>query len=237
MPGGGRDRKEPLFCLTDCSALACCWHFLRRCFEGNQCIALPDHVILLYACSKGLAGSMQIPEINTPRLLLRRWLPTDFPNYASLSADPEVMKYLGGQVLDEQGAWRKMAYFIGHWELAGFGCWAVEEKATGEFIGRVGFNQPHGWPGFEIGWTLARGCWGKGYATEAASVLLEYAFTQMKKSRVISVIQPENLSSIAVARKLGESYQGTDVVKGIDVHIYGITKVDWQKRQREADFS
>ena len=71
-------------------------------------------------------------------------------------------------------AWRNMAMVLGHWQLRGFGLWAVEEQERGVLAGRVGCWQPEGWPGLEIGWTLRRSFWGMGYATEAARAALEW---------------------------------------------------------------
>ena len=82
---------------------------------------------------------MIVPVIETERLLLRGLSAEDFNAYADMVADPEVTRYLGvGQPLTRWDAWRQMAIFIGHWELRGFGIWAVEERATGRFLGRIG---------------------------------------------------------------------------------------------------
>ena len=85
-------------------------------------------------------------------------------------------KVLGGKTFDRLETWRHMAFMVGHWQLRGYGPWAVEEKASGELVGRVGFLNPEGWPAFELGWTLARKFWGRGYATEAARRALDYGF-------------------------------------------------------------
>jgi RimJ/RimL family protein N-acetyltransferase len=130
---------------------------------------------------------MAIPRLETARLILREWQEGDFDAYARLCADPEVMRYLGGKTFSVLEAWRHMAYLVGHWALRGFGHWAVEEKATGQFVGRLGFQEPQGWPGFEVGWTLAKDRWGRGYATEGATTALDYAFSTMGRARVISL--------------------------------------------------
>ena len=162
--------------------------------------------------------------LETERLILRRWREDDFEAYASLCADPQVMRYLGGKTFDRTEAWRHLAMMIGHWQLRGYGLWAVEEKATGQFAGRIGFLNPEGWPGFELGWTLKREFWGKGYATEGARRALEYAFKELDKQHVISLIHPENLSSIRVAERLGEMLEGTATIMGIDVLVYGVDR-------------
>lgn len=168
---------------------------------------------------------MNGPVLETDRLTLRMWREQDFEQYAAMCADPEIMRYLGGgEPLNRFDAWRHMAFLIGHWDLLGYGHWAVEEKASGAFAGRVGFLNPAGWPGFEIGWTLGRNFWGKGYATEAARRALEFAFEELDKSHVISLIHPDNEASIRVAERLGEKLEGNTELLGHNVLIYGIDR-------------
>ena len=115
---------------------------------------------------------ISIPTLETPRLLLRQFRQNDSDALAALHADPEVMKYLGdGKPKARAETWLMMASYLGHWELRGFGLWAVEERATDEFIGRIGLLNPEGWPGLEVAWTLARDRWGKGFATEGAKAV------------------------------------------------------------------
>ena len=168
--------------------------------------------------------------LETERLILRRWREDDFEAYASLCADPQVMRYLGGKPFTRLEAWRHMAFLIGHWQLRGYGHWAVEEKASGRVIGRLGFLNPQGWPGFEVGWTLSRESWGKGYASEGARHALHYAFTEMGRDHVISLIHPENKASIKVAERMGEKPEGKTEVMGVPVVIYGISKETWERR-------
>jgi RimJ/RimL family protein N-acetyltransferase len=163
-------------------------------------------------------------QLETDRLILRMWREEDFEAYEKLCADPEVMRFLGGKALDRLEAWRSMAFLVGHWELRGYGHFVVEEKATGEFAGRIGFMNPGGWPAFEIGWTLARQFWGRGYAIEGARRALAYAFDELDKEHVISLIHPQNTSSIKVAERLGEKEEGKTEIFGHEVLIYGIDR-------------
>jgi RimJ/RimL family protein N-acetyltransferase len=163
--------------------------------------------------------------LQTERLILRMFSEEDFAQHAAICADPEVTRFLGeGRPLTRGEAWRHMAMMLGHWQLRGFGPWAVEERATGSFIGRIGFFNPEGWPGFELGWVLARDCWGKGYAGEGARRALDYAFKEMGRDHVISLIHPENLASMKVAERLGEKLEGETEVFGHAVLIYGISR-------------
>ncbi|MFN2577324.1 MAG: GNAT family N-acetyltransferase [Pyrinomonadaceae bacterium] len=176
---------------------------------------------------------MQMKEVTleTERLLLRWFRETDFPQYFAMSSDPEVMRFLGGKAQTEIEAWKSMAAFMGHWYFRGFGVWAVEEKSTGTLVGRIGFMHPAGWPGFELGWTLARESWGKGYATEGAGRAMEYAFNEMRRERLISLIAQDNINSIKVAERLGETVQGETEFLGRIVAIYGISHDEWLSRQ------
>jgi RimJ/RimL family protein N-acetyltransferase len=169
--------------------------------------------------------------LETERLTLRMWREDDFEDYAHICADADVMRYLGGKPLTRHEAWRHMAFLIGHWHLLGYGHWAVEEKASGRVIGRLGFLNPEGWPGFEIGWTLGRESWGKGYASEAAQRALRYAFTEMNREHVISLIHPDNKASIKVAERLGETLEGRMELFDHEVLIYGIDRTVWQAAQ------
>ena len=173
---------------------------------------------------------MNFPSIETPRLLLRQFVKQDFASYAEICSDAEVMRYIGeGRPFSPGEAWRNMATMIGHWYLRGYGNWAVEERETGSLVGRIGFWNPEGWPGFELGWLLARNHWGKGFAAEGARAALDYAFVNLEQPHVISVIRPDNSRSIQVAERLGEKYESKVLILGEDALIYGISRSDWQR--------
>lgn len=163
-------------------------------------------------------------QLETDRLLMRMWGNDDFEAYFQICSDPEVMRYLGGKTFDRLEAWRHMAFIVGHWQLRGYGHWAVEEKASGELVGRIGFLNPEGWPAFELGWTLARKFWGRGYASEGARRALAYAFDELGKDHVISLIDPQNQNSIKVAERLGERLEGRTDLLGRELLIYGIDR-------------
>ncbi len=169
--------------------------------------------------------------LETERLLLREFRESDADAYAEMLGDAEVMRFLGGRPLPRAEAWRNMAMVIGHWHLRGYGFWAVEERASGEMVGRVGCWYPEGWPGLEVGRTLCRQFWGRGYATEAARASLEYAFTRLNQTHVISLIAPDNAASIRVAERLGERPEGEWDVFGTKVIIYGIGREGWEARR------
>jgi len=144
----------------------------------------------------------------------------DFEQYAEIHMDAEVTKFTARAHLDRLDAWKHMAMIVGHWHLRGFGMWGVFTRDTELLVGRVGFHQPDGWPAFELGWTMGRASWGKGYAPEAARACLDYAFEVLQHERVISLIDPANVSSIRVAEKIGETLEDEVVIQGHRLLMY-----------------
>jgi RimJ/RimL family protein N-acetyltransferase len=159
---------------------------------------------------KGLAALGSGVGLQTPRLILRQFQEQDLDPLAAMYADPEMMRYLGtGATFSRGETWRAISGILGHWLLRGYGMWAVAERETGLMVGRVGFINPEGWPGFELGWVIDRGRWGRGYAPEAAAVALKYARDTLRQDRVISLIRPGNAASIRVAEKIGGRLDGS----------------------------
>ena len=172
--------------------------------------------------------SEQVPRLSTSRLYLRALGAADLDAYAAMMSDADVTRHLGdGRTLDRAESWRQLALFIGHWELRGFGMWGVEERETGRFLGRIGCYEPEGWPGFEIGYVLARDAWGRGYAREGAAAALTFAQRVLGKTSVISLIRPANTASIAVAASLGARRTGRVEFLGGESAIY--TYPQWLK--------
>ena len=171
--------------------------------------------------------TIQVPTLETGRLLLRPLRGSDLDDYAALRADPEVLRYLvgaGQEPWDRGRSSRHMAFLIGHWQVWGTGTWAAEHKESGALLGLVGFSEPEGWPGLELAWALARRYWGHGYATEAAREALAHAFTAWKRERVISLIHPENRASIRVAERIGEKLLDRINHLGQEMLRYGIDR-------------
>lgn len=142
--------------------------------------------------------------LDTPRLRLRRWEGGDLDAFAAMCADPEVMCHTGeGGPLSREEAETVLQALEGHWQLHGFGLWAVVEQATGAVVGRVGLWHPPGWCDVELAWLVDRSRWGRGYATEAARAALAYGFDQHGLDRVISLVPAGHAVSERVATRLG----------------------------------
>jgi RimJ/RimL family protein N-acetyltransferase len=175
-------------------------------------------------------------RLETERLLLRPPAIEDFDAWARLAADEETMRHLGG-VQPRTVAWRNFAFTVGSWHLQGYCGFSVIEKASGNLVGRVGPLQPEGWPGTEVGWTLASAFWGRGYAIEAATAAIDWAFDHLRWSEVIHCIGADNAASIAVATKLGSrklrTVQMPAPYEKMTVDIWGQSRDDWRATRND----
>lgn len=172
----------------------------------------------------------QAQDIDTARLRLRTWRPGDVEALARINADPQVARFVGPQrALTRAETQRGLDALIGHWRVHGFGLWAVEERGSGQLIGRAGLWHPPGWDEPELGWLLDRAWWGRGLATEAAAAGLAYGFAGRAMERIISIIPPDNAASQRVAGKLGMEPAGETTWRGRPVRWYARTRAQWQR--------
>ncbi|WP_076863704.1 GNAT family N-acetyltransferase [Bradyrhizobium mercantei] len=172
------------------------------------------------------------PVIETARLILRPWRASDIAENTRMLSDPETARFITPDhqpITSELKGWRNAAVISGHWALYGFGMFAVEEKSSTRYIGRVGPYCPPEWPGFEVGWGIARECRGKGYAVEAARAAIDWVFATFTLDRIIHCIDPANVASQAVARRLGADNEGPGKLEGEIVDIWVTTRERWRR--------
>ena len=161
-----------------------------------------------------MAGSL--PILESRRFLLRLCGEGDVDHLAALYADPEVMRFYPG-LRSREVAEEQVRKFAEHYEKTGYSMWAVEDKASGEFVGRVGL-----WPldqtsEVELGYMIGRRRWGEGIATETSAVCLEYGFSKLRLPFIAAITVAGNAASRRVMEKLGFRYVRDDRYYGMDV--------------------
>ncbi|MFE9333061.1 GNAT family N-acetyltransferase [Streptomyces sp. NPDC006925] len=151
-------------------------------------------------------------ELLTERLLLRAWRESDLAPWAAMNADPQVREHFPG-VLDRAESDASVARFQADLEARGWGWWAVEVRASGEFIGFAGLDpveEELPVEGVEVGWRLARSAWGHGFATEAGRAALEFGFASLGLPEIVAITPVGNVRSQAVMRRLGMTHDPAD---------------------------
>lgn len=160
-----------------------------------------------------------IPVLETDRLILREGRASDFEPIAAFYADAEASKSVGGP-LSRAEAWGRVAFNRGHWALRGYGNWALEEKATGDYVGWSGLWFPEGFPEREVGWGLIPTKRGRGYATEAAFRARAYVYETLGWETAISLVTDVNVPSARVAERLGATVEGVTRYDGMAFCVY-----------------
>jgi RimJ/RimL family protein N-acetyltransferase len=180
---------------------------------------------------------MLLSAIETERLLLRVPTERDVEPWTAMLTDPAVGRFLGPPLADRQAVEAHLARVLERHEADGFGLLAVERKADARVIGRSGFLvwDRRSWrpttlreagdaSEIEIGWTLARDCWGLGYATEAGAACRDAGFAQLGRDRIAAIIQPENERSQAVAQRLGMApAEDIRTASGFDARVWVVS--------------
>ena len=168
------------------------------------------------------------PTLETDRLILRPIdMDADFKGFCEAYSDPETMRYIGGEVMSPQKTWRAMAMLLGHHYHHGYSFLSVIEKATGQWVGRVGPWNPVNWPAPEVGWTIHPAHTRKGYAKEAGRACIDYVRDELGWPSVAHVISVGNVGSERTAEALGSKrlklLDGLSGLSDEPCHLYGQT--------------
>jgi RimJ/RimL family protein N-acetyltransferase len=159
------------------------------------------------------------PEIKTDRLRLRAHTVADFDAMAAMWADPVVVRHITGKPSTLEESWMRLLRYPGMWALLGHGFWAIEERASGRFVGEGGFAdfkrdiEPR-FDAPEQGWALAPWAHGKGYASEALAAMIGWGEAHFGRRDFMCMISPENVASIRVAEKSGYRETARTIYKG-----------------------
>jgi [ribosomal protein S5]-alanine N-acetyltransferase len=160
----------------------------------------------------------------TERLRVRLWDPqADAEQAFEIYRDPEVQRFIGGKPEESVETQRASLERINakYADIGGgFGFWAIEVKEAGPVVGAMIFKPMLDHDLIEIGWHLARSAWGNGYANEAATGLVRHAFEKAEHDRLVALVDPENVKSANVARRIGMQPAGKIHAYGFDLDMY-----------------
>lgn len=166
------------------------------------------------------------PILTTDRLLLRGHKASDFKDVHELWSDPAVVEYITGKPAIESESWARLLRYVGHWNVAGYGYWVVEDRENGQFFGEVGFadHRRDVQPSFggkpEAGWVMALHAQGRGLATEAVQAALGWADQNLEAERTVCMIVPKHIASCRLASRVGFKASGKANFCGDTVAIY-----------------
>lgn len=188
-----------------------------------------------------------IIEVDTPRLRMRQWRDADREPFAALNADPAVMEFFAG-VESRESSDASIEAWQSQLAARGWSNWALELRASGEFLGFTGLSVPRRVlpfsPCVEVGWRLARRHWGQGYATEAARAALEVGFARLALPEIVSFTAVGNRRSRAVMERIGlrDTHRSFDYPAFPDGHplrrhcLYRLTREEWTKAPAQSGF-
>jgi len=171
--------------------------------------------------------------LTTDRLKFRQLRESDLDALVQINTDPEVMKFIGkGGAKSPEQTHDELRWILKLYETRGYGLWGTILRENGRLIGRCGLIP---WTiedvdELEVAYLLAREYWGQGFATEAASAIIDYAFTQYSCDHLISLIYPDNTASIRVAEKAGMHRHKEVYLFGSDILMYRILRKDWERK-------
>ncbi len=161
--------------------------------------------------------------IESERFFMRPVTFDDLEALVALNSDPEVMRYINqGQGWPREKTVERLQHYLTHWRQHGFGVWVLERKTDSAFLGYCGLMYLEDTPEVEVGFRVPRECWGKGTATEAAKAALGFGFRQLGLTRIVAVVDPDNLASQRVIEKLGLRYEREAFHYGVRLNYYAL---------------
>ncbi len=177
-------------------------------------------------------------EFDTDRLSFRVWRDDHRAPFARMNSDPEVMRFFPAMPTPQQSD-ASIDTWLAQFDAQGWSNWAVELRATGDFIGFIGLSVPRRafafTPCVEVGWRLRRSAWGQGFATEGARACLRQGFERVGLEEIVSFAAVANLPSIAVMERIGMRNANSDflhpaIPQGapLQLHcLYKMTRAEW----------
>lgn len=175
-------------------------------------------------------------EVETERLVLRRWRAADLDDLSVVFAKPEVWWYPHGRgfSVDETRAF--LDGRLDRWKTRGWSQWAVVHREDERLIGFLGLEPPtflpEVMPTVEVGWRLDPDYWGHGLATEGGRAALRFGFDVLRLDEIVSICEPDNVASGRVMERIGMRHarHTTHPALGVDLSVYKILNADWRRQ-------
>ena len=167
------------------------------------------------------SGFDRAPVLETERLVLRGHVASDLQACLPMWNDPIVTRFIGGRAYTLEEVWQRVQRYAGSWALLGYGFWVIEEKTSRKLIGEIGIMdakrdmQPPFGNDLELGWALLPEAHGKGYASEALAVVLDWERRELAGTCLVALIDPDNAPSIKLANKFGFKERSPTVYRGV----------------------
>ncbi len=179
---------------------------------------------------------MDIPTIETPHLVLRAWTAEDASGLHDILQEDGILQYFPNPNPPPRSkADDYIAHQLAHWQLYGYGHWAVVARDDGRVVGWNGLEYLPELGETEVAYLLSRGVWGRGYATEAARAAVEYGFDTAGLAAIIGLVHPENAGSVRVLEKCGMTFADRLTLWGLDMSRYRVDRASYEQgRQRRA---
>lgn len=169
--------------------------------------------------------------LETKRLTIRRFEDSDVDGVHSMRSDPEVMRYIREVLTEKEESRKWMTAISSRWESDGIGYCALVERSSGEYSGWCGLWQVPETGEIEVGYAISKDKWGKGFATEAADVFLDYGFRKLGLDHIVALAFPENAPSINVMKKLGMRFVTVGEFYGKQLVKYSVAADEWRHRE------
>lgn len=167
--------------------------------------------------------------LETERLILRPMNETDIDDVFAMRRDDEIMRFIREPVVSRKEAEDWINMISSRWTKDKIGFCSIIEKTSGKFTGWCGLWQLKENNEIEVGYAIAKDFWTKGFASEAADAVLNYAFNELGLETIVAVARPENTASRRVMEKIGMKFDYTGKFYERDLVHYSITKEEFFK--------
>ncbi len=172
---------------------------------------------------------MQIPSIETGRLLLRPWRPEDAEAWCGILQEKDILRFFPNPSPPARSkAEQYIEHHNAHWARHSYGHWAVVTPPDSRIIGWCGLEYLPDLDDVEVAYLLSHRAWGQGYATEAAKAAVKFGFETAGLPKIIGLVHPENSASIRVLEKCGLTYADRVRLWGMEILRYRISRTAYE---------